>query len=100
MCFKRFLNNWASQEYRIPPTAVGGIQEGWPLANPLQRSMTIGRTFFALFAASASLGKYYPWFLPMNLFIHGRFNAALVLGIAGGIIATLAGLEFVRRDVM
>jgi hypothetical protein len=37
----------------------------------------------------------------MNLFIDGRFNAALVLGIAGGIIATLFGcLEFVRRDVM
>ncbi|HEU4508417.1 MAG TPA: ABC transporter permease, partial [Pyrinomonadaceae bacterium] len=26
----------------------------------------IGGTFFALFAASASVGKYYPWLLPMN----------------------------------
>jgi lantibiotic transport system permease protein len=61
----------------------------------------IGGTFFALFAASASLGKYYPWLLPMNLFLDGRFTTALVLGIGGGIIAAFLGcLEFVRRDVM
>ena len=60
----------------------------------------IGGTFFALFAASASLGKYYPWLLPMNLFLEGRFTTALVLGIAGGIaIALLGCFEFVRRDV-
>ena len=68
---------------------------------PIPLGAGIGGTFFALFAASASVGKYYPWLLPMNLFIDGRFNAALVLGIAGGIVATIAGcLEFVRRDVM
>lgn len=68
---------------------------------PIPLGVGIGGTFFALFAASASLGKYYPWLLPMNLFIDGRFKAALVLGIAGGIVATLVGcLEFVRRDVM
>ena len=67
---------------------------------PIPLGAGIGGTFFALFAASASVGKYYPWLLPMNLFIDGRFRAALVLGIAGGIVATLAGcLEFVRRDV-
>lgn len=60
----------------------------------------IGGTFFALFAASASLGKYYPWLLPMNLFLEGRFTTALVLGIGGGILAALLGcFEFVRRDV-
>jgi lantibiotic transport system permease protein len=60
----------------------------------------IGGTFFALFAASASLGKYYPWLLPMNLFLPGRFTTALVLGIGGGILAALLGcFEFVRRDV-
>ena len=61
----------------------------------------IGGTFFALFAASAFLGKYYPWLLPMNLFLEGRFTTALVLGIAGGIVAAFLGcMEFVRRDVM
>lgn len=60
----------------------------------------IGGTFFALFAASASLGKYYPWLLPMNVFLEGRFTTALVLGIGGGIFAALLGcFEFVRRDV-
>ena len=68
---------------------------------PIPLGAGIGGTFFALFAASASLGKYYPWLLPMNLFIDGRFKAALVLGIAGGIVATIIGcLEFVRRDVI
>ena len=51
----------------------------------------IGGTFFALFAASASLGKYYPWLLPMNVFVEGRFAAALWLGIGGGILAALLG---------
>lgn len=68
---------------------------------PIPLGAGIGGTFFALFAASASLGMYYPWLLPMNLFIDGRFKAALVLGITGGIVATLVGcLEFVRRDVI
>ena len=68
---------------------------------PIPLGAGIGGTFFALFAASASVGKYYPWLLPMNLFIDGRFKAAIVLGIIGGIVATLAGcLEFVRRDVI
>ena len=68
---------------------------------PIALGAGIGGTFFALFAASASLGKYYPWLLPMNIFVDGRFTAALVLGIGGGIIAALLGcLEFTRRDVM
>ena len=68
---------------------------------PIPLGAGIGGTFFALFAASASIGKYYPWLLPMNLFIDGRFKAAIVLGIIGGIVATLAGcFEFVRRDVI
>jgi hypothetical protein len=61
----------------------------------------IGGTFFALFAASASLGKYYPWLLPVNIFKDERFAAALLLGAVGGAIAALLGcLEFVRRDVV
>lgn len=68
---------------------------------PIPLGAGIGGTFFALFAASASVGKYYPWLLPMNLFIDGRFKTAIVLGITGGIVATLAGcFEFVRRDVI
>jgi lantibiotic transport system permease protein len=57
-------------------------------------------TFFALFAASASVGKYYPWLLPMNVFSDERFAVALWLGALGGAFAALLGcLEFVRRDV-
>ena len=68
---------------------------------PIALGAGIGGTFFALFAATASLGKYYPWLLPMNIFVDGRFATALVLGIAGGIVAALLGcLEFTRRDVM
>jgi hypothetical protein len=60
----------------------------------------IGGTFFALFAASASVGKYYPWLLPMNVLNAERFTVALLLGGIGGAIAALLGcLEFVRRDV-
>lgn len=60
----------------------------------------IGGTFFALFAASASAGKYYPWLLPMNIFMGERFTTALLLGVGGGVVAALLGcLEFVRRDV-
>jgi len=68
---------------------------------PIALGAGIGGTFFALFAASASIGKYYPWLLPLNLFLDGRFTAAIVLGAAGGIIGALLGcFEFVRRDVM
>ena len=68
---------------------------------PIALGAGIGGTFFALFAASASLGKYYPWLLPMNIFVDGRFATALMLGIGGGIVAAVLGcLEFVRRDVM
>jgi len=39
--------------------------------------------------------------MPMNLFLDGRFTAAIVLGAAGGIIGALLGcVEFVRRDVI
>lgn len=60
----------------------------------------IGGTFFALFAASARMGKYYPWLLPMNVFAEERFAAALLLGAGGGVIAAIIGcIEFIRRDV-
>lgn len=60
----------------------------------------IGGTFFALFAAGASVGKYYPWLFPMNVFSAERFETALLLGAGGGVVAALLGcLEFVRRDV-
>jgi hypothetical protein len=59
---------------------------------PIPLGAGIGGTFFALF---------YPWLLPMNLFLEGRFTTALVLGIGGGVVAAFAGcFEFVRRDVM
>jgi hypothetical protein len=60
----------------------------------------IGGVFFALFAASASLGKYYPWLLPFNIFMPERLRVAIVLGVVGGLVAAVVGCaEFVRRDV-
>jgi hypothetical protein len=61
----------------------------------------VGGTFFALFAASARLGKYYPWLLPVNIFTEGRATTAVWLGAVGGVIAAVIGcVEFVRRDVI
>jgi len=61
----------------------------------------IGGTFFAIFAASAGMGKYYPWLLPVNVLSVERFAAALSLGAVGGVIAAVIGcVEFVRRDVV
>jgi len=61
----------------------------------------IGGVFFAVFAASARVGKYYPWLLPVNVFSEERMAMALWIGAVGGIIAAVIGcLEFVRRDVI
>src|SRR5690349_16423436 len=68
---------------------------------PIALGVGIAGTFFALFAAGAWVGKFYPWLLPLNVFLEGRFTSALVLGIGGGIVASVLGcLEFVRRDVI
>jgi len=60
----------------------------------------IAGTFFALFATSAEISRYYPWLLPLDaLSGPDRLRAALVLGIGGGlIVATLGGVDFVRRE--
>jgi hypothetical protein len=61
----------------------------------------IGGVFFAVFAASARVGKFYPWLLPVNVLSRERVAVALWLGICGGVIAAVVGcVEFVRRDVM
>lgn len=71
----------------------------WP-GFALALGLGIGGTFFALFAASARVGKYYPWLLPVNVFVEERFAAALLIGAVGGVIASVIGcVEFVRRDV-
>ncbi|HQR34017.1 MAG TPA: ABC transporter permease [Blastocatellia bacterium] len=72
----------------------------WP-GFALSLGVGIGGTFFALFAASAQIGKYYPWLLPVNVFMEGRVTAALLLGTIGGIVAAVIGcVEFIRRDVV
>ncbi|HEX5085950.1 MAG TPA: ABC transporter permease [Blastocatellia bacterium] len=63
----------------------------------------VAGTFFALFAASARIGKYYPWLLPVNTMNivtgESRARIALLLGAAGGVIVAVSGcLDFVRRD--
>jgi hypothetical protein len=63
----------------------------------------VAGTFFALFAASARIGKYYPWLLPLNTMNmvtgESRARIALLLGAIGGVIVAVLGcLEFVRRD--
>lgn len=64
-------------------------------------SVGIAGTFFAVFAAGARLGAYYPWLLPINVLSKERVATALVLGIAGGIVAAIAGcVEWSRRDVL
>jgi hypothetical protein len=71
----------------------------WP-GFALALGVGIGGTFFALFAASAQVGKYYPWLLPVNVFTEGRVAMALWLGAVGGVVAAVIGcLEFIRRDV-
>lgn len=67
---------------------------------PVALGVGMGGVFFAIFATSARVGKYYPWLLPMNVLSEGRLAMALWLGVLGGVIAAVIGcLEFVRRDV-
>jgi hypothetical protein len=62
----------------------------------------VAGTFFALFAASARVGKFYPWLLPVNSFntqAPERIQTALWLGSAGGILIAIAAcIDFVRRE--
>jgi lantibiotic transport system permease protein len=60
----------------------------------------IAGVFFALFAASARVGKFYPWLLPVNVLSSERVSMALWLGAAGGVVAAVIGCwDLVRRDV-
>ena len=62
----------------------------------------VAGTFFALFAASARVGKFYPWLLPVNAFnpqAPDRAAMAFWLGIGGGILMAIAAcVDFVRRE--
>lgn len=61
----------------------------------------IGGTFFAIFAAGARVGAYYPWLLPANVLAPERVRTAVLLGVAGGLAAAVIGCrEFIRRDVI
>ncbi len=80
------IHNWVSMRWQGFALALG---------------TGIAGTFFALFAASARLGKFYPWLLPINIFIDERFTVALLLGAVGGVLAAIVGgIEFTRRDVV
>lgn len=72
----------------------------WP-GFVLPLGVGVGGTFFAIFAAGAKIGKFYPWLLPFNVFSAERVTMAMWLGIAGGVAAAIIGcVEFVRRDVI
>jgi hypothetical protein len=60
----------------------------------------VAGTFFALFAASAKAGRYYPWLLPLNVLTSpDRIPLALALGVGGGLlIAVLGAVDFARRE--
>jgi hypothetical protein len=60
----------------------------------------IAGTFFAVFASSARVAKYYPWLLPSNVVSStDRGATALAIGIGGGIIvAALGCADFCRRE--
>jgi hypothetical protein len=67
--------------------------------NSLRHSALLcGAEFQAEFTAET---RYYPWLLPMNILREGRATTAIVLGVAGGLMAMLIGcFDFVRRDVL
>jgi len=60
----------------------------------------IAGTFFAVFAESAKAAAYYPWLLPVNALSGGvRLRLALILGIGGGLLASILGcIDFTRRE--
>lgn len=63
----------------------------------------IAGTFFALFAASARIGKFYPWLLPVNtlsvISTENRAPFALWLGTLGAVVVlALSCWEFTRRE--
>jgi len=67
----------------------------------LTTGIGIAGVFFALFAASARVAKYYPWLLPFNSRSPERETLALILGITGGIVVSILGCwEVTRRDVL
>ena len=61
----------------------------------------IGAVFFTVFASGATLGKFYPWLLPVNALSDERRFLALLIGITGGILVSLIGAwDISRRDVL
>jgi len=72
----------------------------WP-SFALSIGIGISGVFFALFASSAKLAKFYPWLLPINTRDPALKSLALILGITGGIIISIVGCwEVTRRDVL
>jgi hypothetical protein len=80
------IHTWVSMRWSGFPIPLG-------TASPVRSSRCSRRV--------RRVGKYYPWLLPMNLFINGRATTAIVRSAAGSIIAVVLGcFEFVRRDVL
>ncbi len=68
---------------------------------PMPLGIGIGAVLISIVAANDKLMAYWPWMFPANTSQPGRFTAALVLGITGGlVIAAVGALDTMRRDIL
>ncbi len=80
------IHVWVSARFKTFPVPLGA---------------GIGAVLVSIIAANDRLMAYWPWMLPANTSQPERFTAALVLGIAGGIvIAAMGALDTMRRDIL
>lgn len=68
---------------------------------PVPLGVGVGAVLVSLMAATDKAMAYWPWMAPANTTQPGRFTAALIVGIVGGIvIVSLGAWDTARRDVL
>ncbi len=68
---------------------------------PLPLGVGVGAVLVSLLGMNDKIMKYWPWMFPTNTTIDQRWVAALVLGVAGGVVITVLGaLDLERRDIL
>lgn len=62
-------------------------------------ALGIGGTFFSVAATSAEAGVFFPWQMPVNMFMKEswRVETALALGLVGGVVALAAMMAHLSR---